>query len=165
MKKIKLGFTLAILFVSLFSFGQKSTFYSVSFKFHHSRRIANNDVSIEFKRSSDSVKVVVKSFPIDKKDKKWKKTIKEYDFKISMTEYEKICASLKKINCSDILTNLDYLGVDGTTCEISFGSTSTKMTYKIWTPTDKTVERNLSAFLEACKLIVQTGKLNPEEIL
>ncbi len=90
---------------------------------------------------------------------------KNYSLELNLIEFEKLVTSIKNINCTQIINNLEFDGVDGTDCKIEIGGTSNSITYKIWSPDYYTKERNLSAFLDACNLILLAAKLNPKEIL
>lgn len=165
MKIVKAIFTIVAIIVTNQSFGQKNDIYNVKFKFHHSRRMQDHDVSVYFQRLGDNIQVYVKSMPKDTLSVKWKETKREYSFELNMTEFEKVVAAVKKINCSDITNGLGYSGFDGTTCEIEIGVGGSGITYKVWSPDYETNERNLRSFLDACKLILVTAKLDPQAIL
>jgi hypothetical protein len=91
--------------------------------------------------------------------------MRNYIFEIHMNEFEKVVNAVQKINCIDISNGLDVIGKDGATCEIEVAGLGSGITYKVWSPTYHTQKRNLQQFLDACKLILQTAKLSPEEIL
>lgn len=165
MKTIKNIFALLILATFSSSFVQDHEIYSVKFSFHHSRRIPNNYVSVNFERYGDSIHVSVKAIPMDTVSLKWKETKQEYSFDLSLTEFEKVVASVKNINCTDITDGLGFSGFDGTVCKIEIGGLGSGIIYKVWSPDYQTKKRNLQAFLDACKLILTTAKLDPKMIL
>ncbi len=165
MKMIKIIFALLIIAVLSPLFGQNNEIYSVKFNFHHSKRIPDNYVSVDFQRYGDSIHVSVKSIPMDSVSLKWKATKREYSFELTLTEFEKVVAAVKKINCTDIAKGLGFSGFDGTVCEIEIGGIGSGITYKVWSPDYGTKERSLQSFLDACTLILVTAKLDPKSIL
>ena len=90
-----------------------------------------------------------------------------YSFNISESDFEKVVASIRQINCTDVFNRIiaGDGGTDGTSCAISFGNYQSTMSYKIWSPTYNAKERNLTDYVAACKVILTTAKLNPKEIL
>jgi hypothetical protein len=158
---------LKLLFFTAFIplFGQKNDIYSVKFNFFHSKRIPDNHVSVEFERSGDKIQVSIKSIPKDSVSLEWKKSKRKNSFELSLIEFNKVVAAIKKINCSDIVNNLGNSGFDGTDCEIVMGGLRSSISYNVWSPNYDTKERNLQSFLEACKLILLTAKLDPNKIL
>jgi hypothetical protein len=165
MNTIKILFILFLITIFGSSYGQNTEIYTIKFNFHHSRRIPDNYVSVNLERYGDSIHVSVKSIPMDTVSLKWKETKQEYSFGLALTEFEKVVSSVKMINCMDIANGLGFIGFDGTVCEIEIGGIGTSITFKVWSPDYETKERNLQPFLEACKLILVTGKLDPKKIL
>ena len=144
--------------------GQDHGIYHIKLDFHHSRRISNNHVSVDFQRYGDSISVHVISEPMKNYDEKWNKTKINSTFELKKNVFDQLVVAVKKINCSDIVAGLDYSGFDGTICEISYGGISAEISYKVWTPEYETKERNLGYYMEVCKLILLTVKLEPKEI-
>lgn len=165
MKIFKLIFSILLLISSIQSFGQNADIYTVKFKFHHSRRIPDNYVSVSFERYGDSIHVFAESIPKDTISLKWKETKRKYSFEISMVDFQKVVTAVTKINCTDIASGLSFSGHDGTTCGIEIGGLGNGITYRVWTPNYNTQQRNLQPFLDACKVILLTAKLDPEKIL
>lgn len=62
------------------------------------------------------------------------------------------------------MTNPGFTGNDGKTCEIEFGNYSTAIMYSVWKPDYNAKERHLQSFLDACTLILQIAKLDPDKI-
>jgi len=165
MKIIKVIFVLLSITAFSSAFGQHNDIYTVKLNFHHSLRIPDNYVSVYFDRYGDSIHVSVKSIPKDTVSLKWKQTRRDYSFELTLTEFEKVVAAVKKINCSDIANDLGSGGLDGTVCKIEIGGIGNGITYKVWSPDYDTKERSLQSFLDACKLILLTAKLDPKKIL
>ena len=147
------------------TFGQDHGIYHVKFDFYHSRRIPNHHVSVDFQRYGDSISVHIISEPMGNQGEQWNKTKIDSTFELKKSEFDKVVETVQKINCSNIAAGLDYYGLDGTTCEISFGGISTEISYRVWTPDSDTKKRNIDDFMEACKMILMTVKLDPKEIL
>ena len=158
---------LIMLFTGLTSetYGQDHGIYQVKFDFYHSLRIPNHHVSVELQRYGDSIAVHVKSKPMKDQESKWDNTKVDTTFELTKSEFDKIVAVVAKINCSDIVSGLDFTGHDGTSCEITYGSYAAGISYKVWSPDYDTKKRNLEEYLEACKLILVTANLDPKEIL
>jgi hypothetical protein len=175
MKKMKLNikttFLKVLLLLMLFTgltantYGQEHGVYQVKFEFYHSLRIPNHHVSVEFQRYGESISVHVKSEPMKDQDSKWNDTKLDTTFELTKSDFDKIVEVVAKINCSDIVSGLDFTGLDGTTCEITYGSYAAGVSYKVWSPDYDTKKRNLEEYLEACKLILVTANLDPKEIL
>ncbi len=146
------------------TFGQDHGIYYVKFDFYHSRRIPNHHVSVNFQRYGDSISVHVISKPMSNQSDKWNRTKIDSTFVLDKTEFDKIVQAVQKINCADIAAGLDFTGLDGTVCEISYGGISTGISYTVWTPNYDTKKRNLEDYMEACKFILVTVKLDPKEI-
>lgn len=147
------------------TYGQDHGVYQVKFDFYHSLRIPNHHVSVEFQRYGDSISVHVKSEHMKDQDSKWNDTKLNTTFEMTKSDFDKIVEVVAKINCSDIASGLDSTGRDGTTCEITYGSYSSGISYKVWSPDYDTKKRNLEEYLEACELILVKANLNPKEIL
>ena len=146
------------------TFGQDHGIYHVKFDFHHSRRIPNHHVSVDFQRYGDSIMVHVISEPMENQGEQFDKSKIDTVFELEKSEFDKVVETVQKINCSNIAAGLDYSGLDGTTCKISHGGISTEIAYTVWTPDYETKKRNLEDFMEACKMILKTVKLDPKEI-
>lgn len=166
MTTVKNIFLLLILLTSyaLETFGQDHGIYNVKFNFSHSRRIPNHHVSADFQRYGDSISVHVISEPMSNQSDKWNKTKVDSTFVLDKTEFDKIVKAVQKINCVDITAGLDFTGRDGTVCEIFYGGISTGISYTVWAPDYDTKKRNLEDYMEACKFILVTVKLDPKEI-
>ena len=166
MTTLKNIFVLLILLTSFTveTYGQDHGIYHVKLDFYHSRRIPNHHVSVNFQRYGDSISVHIKSEPMSNQSDKWNKTKIDSTFEINKTEFDKIVKVVQKINCANIADGLDFTGLDGTTCEISYGGISTGISYTVWTPNYDTKKRNLEDYMEACKFILVTVKLDPKEI-
>ena len=172
-QKIKIFATMAklsFLFIFLTSltistYGQDHGIYHVKLDYYHSIRIPNHHVSVEFQRFGDSISVHVVSEPMDDQDSKWNETKIDSNYKLNKSEFDKIVEAVKQVNCSDIASRLDFTGLDGSTCKLSFGGISSEISYKVWTPNYDTEKRNLSEFVNACKLILRIVNLDPEEII
>ena len=80
-----------------------------------------------------------------------------------MAEIDKVVAAVKKIDWKVIKDQVGYSGFDGISCEIEFGNYSSSISYKVWYPDYG--PRNLSTFLEACKTILETAKLDADYFL
>lgn len=156
---------LVLLTAAVYAQAQHSDVYDIKFTFQHSMRIPDNLVTVSIERRGNDVTVFVRSIPMEGKDTQWVKTKKEYSFPISLSTFDSIAAAVKAINCSDILNDIGTSGMDGTTCEIKIGGIENGITYKVWTPNYHTKERHLQPFLNACKLILTTGKLDADKIL
>ena len=146
------------------TYGQDHGIYYVKFDFYHSRRIPNNHVSVEFQRFGDSISVHLISEPMNNQSEEWNETKQDSTFELEKYEFDKIVEVVQKINCTDIAAGLDFTGLDGTTCKISYGGISTGISYKVWTPDYDTKKRNLEDYMSACKLILVTVKIEPKEI-
>jgi hypothetical protein len=144
--------------------GQDHGIYHVKFDLSHSRRIPNHHVFIDFQRYGDKISVHVLSEPMRNKSEEWNKTKIDTTFALDKAEFDKIVEAVQKIDCADIIADLDFDGLDGTVCEITFGGITTGITYTVWTPDFDTQKRNLAEYLEACKLMITTVKIDPEEI-
>ena len=158
---------LLIILVASFTietFSQEHGIYHVKFELYHSRRIPNNHVLVDIQRYGDSISVHVISEPMNNQNEKWTKTRIDTTFNLEKIEFDKIVVAVKKINCGDISNGLNFTGLDGTTCMISYGGISTGISYEVWTPNYDTKKRNLEDYMEACKLILMKAKLNPKEI-
>jgi hypothetical protein len=166
MKTVTKIFLLIIMLTSftIESFGQNHGIYYVKFDFYHSLRIPNYHVSVDFQRYGDSISVRIISEPMKNQDEKWNKTKIDSTFELEKSEFDKVVEAVQKINCANIADGLDYSGLDGTTCEISYGGISTGISYKVWTPDYDTKKRNLEDYMDACKLILMTVKLDYKEI-
>lgn len=140
---------------------QQNDIYFVKFEFNHSLRIDNYHVLVELQRRGNDITVHVVTEPMEGYDG----TKRNYQFELSKAEFDEVCAGVKQIDCKDIVNDLGTLGLDGTICEIEYGSYATAISYKVWSPDLDTRKRNLTPFLNACKLILETGKLKPKEIL
>jgi hypothetical protein len=151
--------------LTISTYGQAPNIYHIKFNYHHSKRIPNHHVSVEFQRLGESISVHVVSEPMKGHDSKWDETKINSTYKIDKSEFDKIAAAVERVHCSDITNRLDFTGLDGSTWELSFGGISTRISYKVWSPDYETEKRNLNEFIKACKLILRMGKLNPEEII
>lgn len=161
---MKLFFALFFLTILGTASAQKSEIFNVKFILEHSRRISNNHVSVDFRHFGDSIRAYVKCIPMDTSSPKWKETILDTSFQITVIEFENIIASVRKINCNDIINGAGYCGKDGYYCEIEMGICNS-ISYKVWSPEYNTKERNLQAYLNAAKLIIIAAKLDPNKIL
>ena len=172
-QKVKISTTIAkisFLFIFLTSltistYGQDHNIYHVKFDYYHSKRIPNQHVSVEFQRFGDDISVHVVSEPMQGQDSKWDKTKIDSTYKLDKSEFDKIVQAVKQVNCSDIASSLDFTGLGGSTCKLSFGGISTEISYKVWSPDFDTEKRSLSEFMNACKLILRIANLDPEEII
>jgi hypothetical protein len=172
-QKIKIFATMAkfsFLFIFLTSltistYGQDHSIYHVKFDYYHSMRIPNHHVSVEFQRFGDSISVHVVSEPMHGQDSKWDETKIDSNYKLNKSEFDKIAEAVKQVNCSDIASGIDFTGLDGSTFKLSFGGISSEISYKVWTPNYDTEKRNLSEFMNACKLILRIVNFDPEEII
>jgi hypothetical protein len=165
-KVVRITAILLIIVVSIteYAFGQEHEISKLKFSFEHALRIPDHYVTVVFLNAHDSVRVYVTSNPATKVSKKWDKTKRNYSFNISKEEFNKIVTSITQINCSDVLAALTYRGNDGTSCEIELSNYSNAIKYRVWSPNYNTEKRNLHSFLNACKLILLTARLNPDEI-
>lgn len=168
---IKITFArLILLFIGLISlathsFGQEQDIHQIEFKFQHSLRIPHNSVLIKMARLSDGTTVNVTSNPMNIESERWIETKLDDSFELPNSEFDEVVEAIQSIEYTDIKSNQDYVGKDGTTCEILFENNGTITSYKIWSPNYNTKERNLKAYLDACKLILKKAKLKPKKIL
>ena len=161
----KLSFLFILLTsLTMSTYGQDQSIYHIKFDYYHSMRIPNHHVSVEFQRFGDSISVHVVSEPMKGQDIKWGETKIDSTYNLDKSEFDKIVAAVKQVNCSNIIDGLDFTGIDGSTCGLSFGGISTGISYKVWTPDYDTEKRNLNEFMYACKLILRIVKLDPKEI-
>jgi hypothetical protein len=140
-------------------------YYEINFSFTHSRRIPYNYVNINIIKRQDIITIKVKSIPLDTISLKWKYSIIDTTFMLSKHELDILIQSLNKIKSSDIISKLDFIGFDGTSYAIEFGSFDNTVKYKVWSPDYNTIERNLQSFLETCKFFITTAKLNLNDII
>ena len=70
-------------------------------------------------------------------------------------------SDLNNINLNKALIN----GKDGTECIIEFGTYGSTVSYKFWSPNYDTEERELTYFLDFCKVLIEIGGLQPKDIL
>ena len=159
---ILLTFCFSIL--SGISFSQDSGIYDIKFKVHHLLRIPNHEVMVELQKHLETYKVHVTSEPLDSLSEKFEETRRDYSFSVTKDEFEKVVKSIKEIDCTSIISGLDFVGFDGILTEITFGNYANGISYKVWTPTHDTKNRNLQSYLKTCQLILKTGKLNPKKI-
>lgn len=159
---MRILFCIFLLGAGFLSFSQ-NTIYDIDFYFSHSRRIPNANVEIKIERRGNEVKLSVKSTPAQD-DAKWAKFKVDTSFAISMDKFNSLINSVKSISCENIVKEVGSSGLDGTTCEIKFGDYGSSISYEIWSPDYDTKKRNLTDFLNACTLIVETAGLNPKEI-
>lgn len=135
----------------------------IAFKFDHSRRIPNKNVTIEIIKRQSEIVVKVKSTPMNS-DKQWEKTKIDTTFTIDKKKFIELANDmliLNKIDLNKALTG----GLDGTECTIEFGQYKSTVAYKFWSPDYDTKQRGLSDFLSLCKKLIEVGGLNPKEIL
>jgi hypothetical protein len=137
----------------------------ISLTFNHSRRIPHNDVKIQIEKRLNVVTVKVKSEPLLTTEKKWEHTRIDTMFKIPIEVFKQLEQAVLLIDGNNIVKGLDFTGMDGTTCKIKFGNYANAVTYQVWAVNYDTQKRKLGNFLEACKLILKAGKLDPKEIL
>ena len=160
------------LFIGLFFIlAQSSVVYSqsgineITFNFRHSLRIPDHHVTIHIENYRHEITVKVKSEPLKGYEKEWGHTRIDTTYKITADVFQQLTQSVLLIDGNSIIKRLNDRGMDGTVCEIKFGSFQNAVSYKFWSPQYNTKQRNLDSFLDACKLIIRTGKLDPKEIL
>jgi len=147
------------------SFGQQTNdkIDYIGFKFYHSLRFVNHEVSIEIIKRKSEVVVKTTSTPMNN-DKEWENTKIDTSFTIDKSKFIELTnkvSELNKINLNKAMIG----GLDGTLCTIEFGTYGSTVSYKFWTPDCDTKERELSYFLNLCKILIETGGLEPKEIL
>jgi hypothetical protein len=163
MKKIIIG--LFFIFTNLSLTYTQSGIDEISLRFNHSMRIPHNEVTIQIVERQDAVTIKVKSEPLLTTEKKWEHTRIDTMFKISIEVFKLLEQAVLLIDGNNVVKGLDFTGMDGTTCEIKFGNYANAVTYQVWAVNYDTQKRKLESFLEACKLILKAGKLDPKEIL
>ena len=99
-----------------------------------------------------------------KNDERWKSTIVDTSFTIDKSRFVELANKVIEFNKID-LTKAIIGGLDGTECSIEFGTLRSTVAFKFWTPDYDTKKRDLSGFLSLCKIIIETGGLEPKEIL
>jgi hypothetical protein len=163
MKKIIIG--LFFIFTNLSLSYSQNGIKEISLTFHHSKRIPHNDVKIQIEERLNVVTVKVKSEPLKSDDKKWELTRIDTTFRITIEVFKQLGQAVLLIDGNNIAKGLNFRGKDGTICEIKFGNYFNAVIYQVWAVNYDTQKRKLESFLEACKLILKAGKLDPKEIL
>jgi hypothetical protein len=136
----------------------------IEFKFEHSRRITNYQISIRIiKQMTGQVRAYVNSVPMNN-DEKWKGSKIDTSFIIGKEVFVDLANEVLILNKIDV-TSSSIQGVDGTTCTIGYGTYSGSVSYEFWSPDYETEQRGLTDFLNLCKKIIEIGGLNPKEIL
>ena len=105
----------------------------------------------------------MKSYPL-RSDKKWDHSIIDTSFVVEKDVFIELANQVIELNKTNLSKALGG-GLDGTTCSIEFGSYSSSVTYKFWTPDYKPKERGLAYFLTLCRRLIEIADLDPKEIL
>ncbi len=136
---------------------------SISLDVLQSRRLRYHHVHINISLLKSAAEISVKSKAACH-DKKCLKTNIDTIYRISSRDFLAIENAVTKISSVDIeAAQLNVL--DGVTCSISLQQDSDVTSFTIWSPDYKAKERKLGTFLQACKLMLETAKLNDRKIL
>lgn len=172
MKSIILVITIfGLSFVKIFGqeFGQnfsqefKSKINYIGFEFSHSRRIPYHIISINILKGKDNADVHILSKPMND-EKKWANTAIDTSTIISIETFNQLVEEVIKLNKIDLFKAFEPAGLDGTSCEIRFGSYSNYIGYTFWAPFSLTEQRGLTDFQRICQKIIVICGFN-EDIL
>ena len=136
----------------------------VTFKFWRSLRISDYHIEVSLLKIRDSISATVIREPMPNHDRKGIQPASKEVFTITEEEFNQAVLAVSKIKSSSVSNEFGYSGYDGTTCSLEFGTYASSITYKVWSPDMETGKRNLKPFLDACNLIIRTGKLKPSSV-
>lgn len=136
---------------------------NVKFELIHSKRIPNNKVTVEIKKSNSEHVLHLHSEPMQG-EQGWENTRIDTSFTIEINIFNKISRDLTNLINSDFSKSTDR-GFDGTECSIMFEYDNQRKEYNFWTPDYDTEKRGLTEYLKVCKLIIETAGLKTEGIL
>jgi hypothetical protein len=144
----------------------QSILYDMEFRYEHSRRIKNHAVIVHLGRRGDSCFLQRQTLDMNNSDTS-DQPIKSSDtsFNIALKDYENLTTKVLAISSQAILKNIDYGGFDGTSWNISFGGIGGAMSYTVWTPESKTMQRNLVDFVKVSRIFIEMSGLKTDEIL
>lgn len=128
-----------------------------------SRRPRYHEVSINISLQEFGAEVSVKSKAACY-DRKCLKTNIDTVYRISKDAFLRVENAVTKISSSDIKT-AQVQGKDGMISVIGFRQNIVSVAHAVWAPNYRAKERNLEAYLQACKLILQAAKLKERDIL
>lgn len=137
----------------------------IKFTFHHSMRIPYQEVIISITPFKDNAKLKLTCDPMQYDGKHWNPNPIDTIITVSKYDYNLIIDNIQSFNYNEIINESQTSGLDGTVCELEYGSWQNSVIISIWSPDYDTKNRKLDKFLETCEFILKCANLNPKEIL
>lgn len=135
----------------------------IELEIKHSMRPSLNNIKVEINAFRKAIEVKVLSRPRDESDK-WHNSYRDTVIVIKEEKFNKVLASIKKINISDISNSFNVIFSDGYSTKLTFGGIGNQITYEIRNPSRIGEKYHVPFYRETCELILELAGFSEEEI-